>query len=216
MSVRVNKVNVAFSPYIIRLGYIRRVHSKPLDVWSYETHEPDYLLSLPSHMLHSEPLEVSSHRLNISRLSAHIENMHVRPLMTKVRQKRMLKVYHRRYRNISLRVYKRHVSILLNVVVHTIVGFYGVPMKRRGIPADDVPSHVKSAFRVLLMKRKIRASVKLKYYFPNVAITPSGKLKYLGGGYLLVIPSRGTRIMLNVYIIEDSKGKEHMLMEVVQ
>jgi hypothetical protein len=216
MSVKVNKANVAFSPYIIRLGYIRRIHSKLLDVWSYETHEPDYLLSLPSHMLHSEPLEVSSHRLNVPRLSAHIENMHIRPLVAKVRKKRMLKVYHRRYRNISLRVYKRHVSTLLNVVVHTIVGFYGVPIKRRGIPGENVPAHVKSAFRVLLMKKKIRASVKLKYYFPNVAISPSGKLKYLGDGYLLVIPSRGTRLMLNVYIVEDSKGKEHMLMEVVQ
>ncbi|NOZ92008.1 hypothetical protein GM182_05700 [bacterium 3DAC] len=216
MSIKVNKARVAFSPYIIRLGYIRRIHSKPLDVWSYKTHEPDYLLSLPSHMLHSEPLDVVTTRLEVPKLQAHIENMHVRPLRTKVRNKRMLKVHMRRYRNISLRVYKRHVSTLLKFAVHTIVGFYGVPIKRRGIPADKVSAHVKSAFRVLLMKKKIRSSVNLKYYFPNVAISPSGKLKYLGNGYLLVIPARGTRIMLNVYIVEDNKGKEYMLMEVIR
>ena len=215
MSVNVRKVNVSLSPYIIRLGYIRRLHSRPLDVWTFSTHEPDYLLHLPSHMLHTVPLESSVHLWNTGNIQVHVDKIPIRPMKTTIRRVRMWRVwFHRMKMLLHVNIRKKHV--LLDTRVHTILGFYGVPIKRRGIPGDKVSPSVYHKLRIVLMRRKIKLyNPKLAYYFPHVAITPSGKIKYLGNGYLLVIPGRGTKLIMDVFIVRDNKGKEHMVVGVV-
>jgi len=214
MSVRVRTVNVDIKPYIIRLGYIRKVYPKVLDVWTYKTHEPDYALSLPSHMLHSQQFYASVNLLPLSHYAFTVHNLRSLKIGVIVRQKRMLRIYKRRYRSLLLPVKVNDLDVTLRFLVHVIVGFYGIPIRRRGIPGEEVPPSVRASLRVLITRRKIKGPVKLKYYFPNVVIAPSGKIKYLGQGILLVIPSRGLKIPLDVYVIEDKKGNQHVLVEV--
>ena len=214
MSVKIRTINVNITPYIIRLGYIRKVHPKVLDVWTYTTHEPDYVLSLPSHMLHSQQFYASVNLLPLSHYAFTIHNLRSLKMRVIVRQKRMLRIYKRRYRSLLLPVKVNALDVTLRFFVHVIVGFYGIPIKRRGIPGEEVSPSVRTSLRVLITRRKIAGPVKLKYYYPNVVVTPSGKIKYLGQGILLVIPSRGLKIPLDVYVIEDKDGKQHVLVEV--
>lgn len=214
MSVKVRSVNVNINPYIIRLGYIRKIHPKVLDVWTYRTHEPDYVLNLPSHMLHSQPFYTSVNLLPLSHYAFTVYNLRSLKIGIIVRRKRMLKIYKRRYKSLLLPIKVNSLDVTLRFLVHVIVGFYGIPIKRRGIPGEEVMPSVRTALRVLITKRRIKGPVKLKYYFPNVIIAPSGKIKYLGHGILLVIPSRGLKIPLDIYVIEDKNGNQHVLVEV--
>ncbi len=216
MSISIHSLNVQIRVYTVRLGYIRKIHPKSLDAWSYSTYTPKYLLSLPSHKLHVESLNTGTYRFHVSHFVSHVSLLVFAQLNVLIRRQRLIKVRNRVKRNIMPRVNGQSVRMLENVTVHNIAGFYGVPIKRRGIPHNKIPHHIYLSFRLLLKRKRIRGQVRLKYFFPNVAISPSGRIKYLGNGRLLVLPGKGLKILLNVYVVEDQeKNKERLLMEVV-
>ncbi len=214
--MKIHSVRTDLNPYIIRLGYIRRLRTHPLDVWSFDTHEMDYLLSLPPETLHLEDLDASVKSLCIDKIRFSVRYLRIKSMIPVVRKKRLLRVYMRQ-KDVDIKIRMRALNTFLQTAIHTIVGFYGVPIKRRGIPADKVPTDMKRYVQVLLMKRRMKGrDYKLLYYFPNVAITPSGKIRYLGNGSLLVIPGRGTKILVNVFALKDSQNKEHVIVEVAK